>query len=73
MKQPLWYNDDLRPVDYPSDQDILSHAFDLFFQERAMPRPFGDYRRRAETELLEQAFRRMNMRACRRRDFRGNR
>lgn len=63
-------NDDYPPpVDFPSDDQISSRAFELFFQERDVPRPFADYRRHAETELLERAFQRVLFRACRKRRF----
>ncbi len=53
-----------RPVDFPSEDQISARAFELFFKERDAPQPFADYRRRAETELLEQAFQRLLFRAC---------
>ena len=43
-------------VDFPSDEQISRRAFEKFFQERAAPRAYDDYRREAETELLERAF-----------------
>jgi hypothetical protein len=45
-----------KKVDYPTEQQISQRAFDLFFQERDAPNVFDEYRRRAESELLERAF-----------------
>ena len=62
-----------KPVKFPSEDEIASRAFELFFQERAAPRPFTEYRRQAETELLERTFQRMLFRAYARTRFRNDR
>jgi len=72
VEQHVWYDYDPTPVDFPSEKAIYARAFELFFQDRAAPAPFNEYRRRAETELLEHAFQKMMTRSYRRK-FRADR
>ena len=45
---------------YPSDDEVAQFAFELFFRERAAPREYAEYRRLAETELLERSFKKID-------------
>jgi hypothetical protein len=53
-------NDDSDFNTYPSDDDVSQRAIELFFQERTAPREYAEYRRRAETELLERSFKKID-------------
>ena len=46
---------------FPSDEAVSFRALELFFQERTPPREYADYRRQAETELLERAFKKIDL------------
>jgi len=59
MKQRLWRPGRPTPGVFPSDEQITHRAVELFFKDRVVPREYAEYRRQAESELLERAFRQL--------------